>query len=170
MSTEQKGQIIDWDGMWRNGQTLWDAGKPSPALTDLFEHDETRSLIPEHGQGLVPGCGSGYDVVFLANEKRHVTGIDLSKTCVDLLIKNHPNATADNYDFMCADFYNFDIPKGGYDLAYDYTFLCAMPLNLRPDWAKRYSEIIKKDGVLITLMFPIDGHEGGPPFAVDEQL
>lgn len=45
-----------------------------------------------------------------------------------------------------------------------------MPLNLRPDWAKRYSEIIKKDGVLITLMYPIDGHEGGPPFAVDEQL
>lgn len=45
--------------MWKDGFTLWDAGKPSPALVALFENDETRSLIPEHGQGLVPGCGSG---------------------------------------------------------------------------------------------------------------
>jgi hypothetical protein len=45
--------------MWKDGYTMWDAGKPSPALVALFENDETRSLIPEHGQGLVPGCGSG---------------------------------------------------------------------------------------------------------------
>ncbi|KAI8066017.1 S-adenosyl-L-methionine-dependent methyltransferase [Thamnidium elegans] len=167
MSQEES---TDWEKRWQEGNTQWDAGKPSPALTALFENEETRSLIPEHGQGLVPGCGSGYDVVFLANEKRHVTGMDLSKTCVDLLVKNYPNATANNYDFMCADFYKFDAPNGGYDLAYDYTFLCAMPLNLRPNWASRYSEIIKKDGVLITLMYPIDEHEGGPPFAVNEQL
>jgi hypothetical protein len=45
-----------------------------------------------------------------------------------------------------------------------------MDLHMRPAWAKRYSEIIKKDGILITLMYPIDEHEGGPPFAVNEQL
>lgn len=45
-----------------------------------------------------------------------------------------------------------------------------MPVALRPDWATRYSNIIKKGGVLITLIFPIDDHEGGPPFAVNEQL
>jgi hypothetical protein len=45
-----------------------------------------------------------------------------------------------------------------------------MDLHLRPSWGKRYKEIIAKDGVLITLMFPIDEHEGGPPFAVNEQL
>jgi hypothetical protein len=45
-----------------------------------------------------------------------------------------------------------------------------MPPGLRSDLAARYAEIIKKDGVLITLIFPIDGHEGGPPYAVTEQL
>lgn len=50
---------IDWESLWKEGNIKWDAGKPSPALIALFENQETRSLIPEHGQGLVPGCGSG---------------------------------------------------------------------------------------------------------------
>ncbi|ORE07420.1 S-adenosyl-L-methionine-dependent methyltransferase [Rhizopus microsporus var. microsporus] len=160
----------DWEGHWKEGTTNWDAGKPSPALVELFENEETRSLIPDHGKALVPGCGSGYDVVFLANEKRHVTGIDLSPSCVESLLKNHPDAAKHNYQFLCADFFEFDVPDGGYDLAYDYTFLCALPPVLRPDWAKRYSEIIKKGGVFVTLMYPIDNHEGGPPYAVSEQV
>lgn len=158
------------DSLWETGDTAWDAGKPSPALVDLFDNPDTCSLIPKHGQALVPGCGLGYDVVFLANENRHVTGMDLSPTCVDLLHKNHPNATDHNYQFICADFFKFDVPNEGYDLAYDYTFLCALPPDFRPAWAARYAQIIKKDGVLITLMFPIDTHECGPPFALNESL
>lgn len=42
---------------------------------------------------------------------------------------------------------------------------------MRPEWVARYKDIIKKKyGVLITLIFPIGDHEGGPPFAVNEQL
>ncbi|KAI8883998.1 S-adenosyl-L-methionine-dependent methyltransferase [Backusella circina FSU 941] len=162
--------VSDWEGKWQQGNTQWDKGVPSPALISLFENAEAKSLIPESGQALVPGCGSGYDVVFLANKSRHVTGLDMSKTCIEKQLKNHPNAEADNYEFMCDDFYKFKIPTDGYDLAYDYTFLCAMPPGLRLDLASRYAEIIKKDGVLITLIFPIADHEGGPPYAVSEQL
>ncbi|KAI8371911.1 S-adenosyl-L-methionine-dependent methyltransferase [Blakeslea trispora] len=167
--TELK-QNIDWEKKWQEGQTGWDHGEVSPALQALFENDQTKSLIPESGRGLVPGCGSGYDVVFLASKHRHMTGMDFSQTCVDMLQQKYPNASAQNYDFVCANFYNFQIPEGGYNLAYDYTFLCAMDLHMRPAWGKRYAEIMRKDGILITLMFPIDDHEGGPPFAVDESL
>jgi hypothetical protein len=44
----------------------------------------------------------GYDVVFLANENRHVTGMDLSPTCVDLLhkVKQKLNRNlADEFNF-----------------------------------------------------------------------
>lgn len=41
---------------------------------------------------------------------------------------------------------------------------------MRPAWADKYAEIIQKDGILITLMYPLDGHEGGPPFALNEQV
>ncbi|KAI8379910.1 S-adenosyl-L-methionine-dependent methyltransferase [Choanephora cucurbitarum] len=160
--TELK-QNIDWEKKWQEGQTGWDSGEASPALKALFENEETKSLIPEGGRGLVPGCGS-------ASKDRHMTGMDFSQTCADMLQKKYPDAAAQNYDFVCADFYNFSVPDGGYDLAYDYTFLCAMDLHMRPAWGKRYAEIMRKGGVLITLMYPIDGHEGGPPFAVDESV
>lgn len=57
-----------------------------------------------------------------------------------------------------------------YFIFFLFRFLCALPPVLRPDWAKRYSEIIKKGGVFVTLMYPIDNHEGGPPYAVSEQV
>ncbi|KAK4513945.1 uncharacterized protein ATC70_005952 [Mucor velutinosus] len=167
---EELKQDIDWESKWQTGNTQWDAGKPSPALIDLVENEETKKLIPEHGQGLVPGCGSGYDVVFLASKDRHMTGMDFSQTCVDKLVKDHPDASAHNYDFICADFYKFKAPEEGYVLAYDYTFLCAMEPYMRPAWAQKYAEIIQKDGILITLMYPLDNHEGGPPFALNEQV
>lgn len=51
--------MIVWDNLWVEGDTFWDQGQSSPALVKLFQNQETRSLIPEHGQGLVPGCGHG---------------------------------------------------------------------------------------------------------------
>lgn len=41
-----------------------------------------------------------------------------------------------------------------------------METRIRPDWASRFSDIIATDGILITLMFPLDTYEGGPPFAL----
>ncbi|GAN04199.1 thiol methyltransferase 2 [Mucor ambiguus] len=140
----------DWETKWQTGNTQWDAGKPSPALIDLIENEETNKLIPEHGQGLVPGCGSGYDVVFLASKDRHMTGMDFSQTCVDKLVKH-----------LSKDMSSPMITRN---------FLCAMEPYMRPAWAKKYAEIIQKDGVLITLMYPLDDHEGGPPFALNEQV
>ncbi|KAF7729878.1 hypothetical protein EC973_003612 [Apophysomyces ossiformis] len=161
---------IDWEQRWVKGETGWDAGESSPALVKLVRDEATRHLLPEKGHGLVPGCGLGYDVELLATKDRKMTGMDLSPTCIDLCRKNHPDAESKNYEFVLGDFYNFAYPEGGYNLAYDYTFLCAMPPELRPDWAARYAEIIQTGGILVTLMYPLDDHEGGPPFAVSEQL
>lgn len=60
----------DWEGHWKEGKTSWDAGKPSPALVELLENEETRSLIPDHGKALVPGCGSG-NFFFFSFNRRH---------------------------------------------------------------------------------------------------
>ncbi|KAG0371917.1 hypothetical protein BGX24_000995 [Mortierella sp. AD032] len=39
-------------------------------------------------------------------------------------------------------------------------------IRTEKDWGRRMSEIIPKDGILITLMYPIGNHTDGPPFAV----
>lgn len=57
-----------------------------------------------------------------------------------------------------------------FDFVYDYTFLCALDPSIRVDWAKQMSEIIKPNGLLVTLIYPILEKEGGPPFKVSLEL
>ncbi|KAI8987595.1 S-adenosyl-L-methionine-dependent methyltransferase [Mycotypha africana] len=173
MSEDQLRTNIDWEKKWQQGRSRWDYGQPSPALVTLLQTEEARVLIPASGLGLVPGCGHGYDVEFFASEKRHMRGLEISQTCVDLLNQKYPNAKEENFDFICADFFDFEVPEQKYNLVYDYTFLCAMEPYLRPQWAKRMNEIIAKDGVLITLMYPVNGQEeegGPPPFPLSEEI
>lgn len=78
---------------------------------------------------------------------------------------NPPN----NVEFKALDFFNFDLPSDGkkFILAYDYTFFCAIPPAMREAWGKRYAELVSTGGVLLCLIFPIDGDRaGGPPYSV----
>ncbi|KAI9026516.1 S-adenosyl-L-methionine-dependent methyltransferase [Phycomyces nitens] len=173
---------IEWEKRWQTGQTGWDQGTVSPALKKLIDEDTDGAIVPRKGRGLVPGCGSGYDVQFLASKDLHMTGIDLSPTCIKRckelwlcrefmpLDQNHPDAAKCNYDFETGNFFDFEVPDGGYDLAYDYTFLCALEPKMRPQWASRYAEIIRPGGVLIALQYPLDGHEGGPPYSLTPEI
>ena len=73
---------------------------------------------------------------------------------------------------QCLDFFASPaLVPGSFALAYDYTFLCAIPPSLRPKWAARYAELIRPGGVLIALQFPLDGDRaGGPPFSLSPQI
>lgn len=63
------------------------------------------------------------------------------------------------------------LAPASFALAYDYTFLCAIPIELRKPWAARYAEIVHPGGVLVALMFPLDGDRvGGPPYSLSPQL
>ena len=44
-----------------------------------------------------------------------------------------------------------------FDFAYDYTFLCALQPDMREQWASTYARLLKPDGVLMTVVFPITG-------------
>lgn len=74
-------------------------------------------------------------------------------------------ARADCPPFDCSrahskqgDFFTFTPPSEGYTLAYDYTFFCALPPDLRERWGGRYAELVKPGGVLVCLEFPIGAY------------
>ncbi|CAH1767969.1 2756_t:CDS:2, partial [Entrophospora sp. SA101] len=151
--------------------TPWNNNRPSPALIDLVEVKKFE--LPE-GKGLVPGCGQGYDVFYLANEKRHITGLDLSETVIDQAIQLQKNKAIDSSiaTFIAGDFFKLS-PTEKFQLVYDYTFLCALPPTLRESWASKMAELISPGGVLIALIFPIwsaSDHEGGPPYALNLEI
>ncbi|KAK4035445.1 S-adenosyl-L-methionine-dependent methyltransferase [Parachaetomium inaequale] len=60
----------------------------------------------------------------------------------------------------------------GFDVIYDYTFLCALLPEMRKDWACRMSELLSPSGVLVCLEFPLykDLKLLGPPWPLREGI
>lgn len=150
-----------WEKCWEQELTPWDLGQPTPVIVHLHQ----TGALPK-GRTMVPGCGRGYDVVAMACPDRYVVGVDLSDKAIKKAIElssSLPNA--DYFTFLKEDFFTWH-PTELFDLIFDYTFFCAIDPGMRSAWASRMEYLLKPDGELITLMFPISDHVGGPPYKV----
>ena len=60
--------------------------------------------------------------------------------------------------------------KTCFDLIFDYTFFCALPPALRPDWGRQIARLLcPQNGRLLTFIYPIvpgAPREEGPPYPV----
>ncbi|KIJ56571.1 hypothetical protein M422DRAFT_218041 [Sphaerobolus stellatus SS14] len=156
-----------WEKAWVAGITPWDAGHIQPPLESLLRSGEVD--FPRAGKALVPGCGKGYDPIFIASFLGlQTTGFDISPTAVALANETlRSNASPpSNVKFELGDFFHI---KDTYDLVYDYTFFQALPPSMRPAWGKQMSSIVQPGGYLILLGFPTDASKDkGPPYGIDE--
>lgn len=170
-SAASSEMATDWESMWHgNGTTLqpgqaFDANQCEPSFVALI----ASGVLPT-GRALVPGCGRGYAVAALACDDRHVLGLEISDTAkkeADVLLAKSPNAK--HAEVQVADFFQHQ-PAELYDLAFDSTFLCAIPPARRTEWAAKYAFIIKQGGELVSNVFPIGPFRGGPPFALSPEI
>ncbi|KAJ1957352.1 hypothetical protein IWQ62_005109, partial [Dispira parvispora] len=87
--------------------------------------ERTDSPTPDQGKykyALVPGCGSGYDAVLLAQYGWHAKGIDLSPIAINrarLIASDNPHE--EHIVFQVENFFETQAPQGGYQLIFDYT-------------------------------------------------
>jgi len=158
-----------WEDAWKIDATPWNAGAVQPPLKELIENNSGGIEWPKTGRALVPGCGAGHDVVYLASALGlRAMGLDASKTAVDKAtasIKEKPLPKGEA-TFEVTDFFTYK-PAERFNLVYDYTFFVAIPPTLRNDWGMKMAELINPGGFLITLAFPIEPYsEGGPPYYV----
>lgn len=185
-----------WDNLWKQGITGWDRQGPSLALKDtILQRPECFGSPwkdPEHKRrkrAFVPGCGRGYDVLLLASLGYDAYGLDVSPTAVAAAQKyaqelgdspsyavNGPAVGRGQSKFLLNDFYKDDFlletQGGDFDLIFDYTFLCAMPPDMRPKWATRMRELLGQDGRLVCLQWPMHKppKNGGPPHGLSSIL
>nr|UNR78494.1 methyl chloride transferase [Schizophyllum commune] len=158
-----------WDIAWKKNITPWDKDKPQPALRELIESNAVELPRGKDKSALVPGCGSGNDVAYLAAALAVSTvGVDVSEKAVEvaaerLKVTPMPKEARGLVSFQAADFFTL---KGQYDLVYDYTFFVAIPPNRRPDWGRQMAALVKRGGLLVTLAYPLaDADKGwGPPW------
>ncbi|TFY72479.1 hypothetical protein EVG20_g519 [Dentipellis fragilis] len=158
-----------WDDAWKNGVTPWDAKTVLPPLRDLIESGAVK--FPTSGRALVPGCGKGYDAIFIASTLGLDTlAADISPTAVEaanaLLASGTVGAPGAKVTFKEADFFKMTLPEDQkFDLIYDYTFFVAISPSRRLEWGRQITALTKPGAYLITLMFPLDQPPDvqGPP-------
>jgi hypothetical protein len=97
---------------------------------------------------------------------RLVVGLDLAPSSRRALRRGgRAGGRAALREHVVGDF--FEAPLGApFELIYDYTFLCALPLALRPRWAARMAALVRPGGTLLCMVFPIitppPGYQGPP--------
>jgi methyl halide transferase len=167
---EEHGPKNSWIVMWEQSQTPWNTGEPALALKYLLD----QKRIPNEGHFLVPGCGQGYDCLALFNNIRIVYGIDLSPLVIEQNINRQKELqlSTERLKFIAGDFFELNPPfeTGFFDFLMDYTFLCAIEPSMRPRWASELKRLLKSGAMLVTLMYPLSDHEGGPPYALSTEI
>ncbi|MBV7538439.1 methyltransferase domain-containing protein [Duganella sp. sic0402] len=143
-----------WDERFERSFTPWDQGGVPQALRGFAA--ASAPLVT-----LIPGCGSAYELAFLAEQGWDATAIDFSPAAVALgKTLAGPHAERVNQ----ADFFLWQ-PARPLQLIYERAFLCAMPRAMWPQVAARWAELLAP-GALLAGYFFFDDAPKGPPFGI----
>jgi methyl halide transferase len=162
-----------WAELYRNGDTGWDQGGPSPGLVDFLNRDvgAGRVMPFQSGRALVPGCGRGHDARALAAAGFTVIGLDVVKGAVEEAARMAEAEGLKRIRFAQADFLHLPAPlRGPYDLIFENTFFCAIDPDHRNRYVEAAANLLAAAGFLLGVFYNIQP-ETGPPFgATREEL
>ncbi len=148
-----------WNTRWEKGETGWDIGYASPAITEYINGLPNKDL-----HILVPGCGNAYEAQHLVNNGfSRITLLDIAPEAVARLNKQFNNGSV---QVLCADFFGHE---GQYDLVLEQTFFCALPINRRGDYVRKMAELLKPGGTIAGVLFASEFEKEGPPFGGTEE-
>ncbi|MFM0597564.1 methyltransferase domain-containing protein [Paraburkholderia dilworthii] len=145
-----------WDERFERGFMPWDqAGVPSAFQAFAVRHSGAAVLIP--------GCGSAYEALWLAEHGNPVRAIDFSPAAVAAA---HAQLGAQHAHLVeQADFFTYEPPFAP-EWIYERAFLCALPIALRADYARRMAELLPNGAQLAGFYF-IGATPKGPPFGIE---
>lgn len=144
-----------WDERYKSGTTPWDHGGVPRRLKEYL------AAHRDGGRALIPGCGSGHEIKAFAKAGYEVTAIDFAAHAVELARANVGAPLAERV--LLGDFFTYDFAAAPFDVVYERTFLCAFTPDLRPNYIRRMTQLLKPGGVLVGLFYFGD-ERGGPPF------
>ncbi len=143
-----------WDTRYETGVMPWDAGRVPDALRRHLND------FPPGVRVLVPGCGSAYEVRWMAEHGLDVLAIDFSASAV-ARARKEIGRFADRVRQV--DFFDFDLGGRPFDVMYERAFLCALPQRLWRRYAERSAQLLAPGGC-IAGFFYFDDNPRGPPF------
>jgi SAM-dependent methyltransferase len=149
-----------WEEIYQGGRAGWDLGGPTPALRRLLAGGD---LAP--GRLIVLGAGRGHDAREFARHGFQVTAVDFAADAVaGMRSLADPLAPV---EIVQSDIFTLPAELDrAFDTLLEYTCFCAINPARRPEYADLVARLIRPGGTFGALLFPLDQHVGGPPFAV----
>lgn len=155
-----------WDERFASGNTPWDRGASSPQLGAWLSSGALKPC-----RILVPGCGSGHEVVDLALAGFDVTGLDYADQAIERAHRQLKKAEVDA-TLVQADVLRWQ-PERAFDAIYEQTCLCALYPDQWRAYADRLYEWLVPEGRLFALFVQLlregaaEGSIQGPPYHCD---
>lgn len=146
-----------WDERFEEGFTPWDhAGVPDAFRAFVARNDKRPVLIP--------GCGSAYEALWLAQAGWPVRAIDFAAQAVDAA-RAQLGERADLVEQ--ADFFTYEPPFAP-GWIYERAFLCALPKARWAGYAERMAALLPSQGLLAGFFF-LGATPKGPPFGIERE-
>ncbi len=149
----------NWEDHYQSGFLPWDTGTADPYLASAVE---SGAIAP--GKALEVGCGTGTNVLYLAEKGFDVWGVDLAPTAIARALERlegRPNARAEVLDFLEAP-----LPQTGFTFVYDRgCFHVFDHAEERTRFAERVAEALAPEGRWLSLIGSTEGapRDRGPP-------
>ena len=154
-----------WENIYKKDDAGWDLGGETPFFKNLASKLQPKKLC-------IIGCGRGYDAISFAKNGFDVTAVDFAPTAIkylnNLSMKHKVKIKVLEKDiFSLTPKYN-----NHFDYVIEQTCFCAIHPTRRLEYEKLVFNILKINGKLIGLWFPLDKdvNHGGPPYGttIDE--
>lgn len=144
-----------WNEAYQSQQTPWDAGAITTPIKEYIDQLTDKNLAI-----LVPGVGNGHELEYLHNQGfTNCYGLDISELALENFSKRVPSFPKDR--LLAIDFFSLQIR---FDLVLEQTFFCALPVELRENYAQKMHALLHPKGKLVGVLFNFPLTEQGPPF------
>ena len=148
-----------WEDIYLKDDAGWDLGESTPVF------DKISDALPL-GKICIIGCGRGYDAVMFAQKGFEVTAIDFAPSAISTLQSLASGAgvminIVETDIFLLTSQFSCE-----FDYVIEQTCFCAINPSRREEYEQLVKTIIKPNGKLIGLWFPLDKpmDDGGPPW------
>jgi methyl halide transferase len=156
-----------WQRRFEQRQTPWDRAAPGPQIATWIADGSLRAGM----RIAVPGCGSGHDVLALAQAGCDVTAIDYAEAAVEL---TRQRLAADGASALLvqADVLAWQ-PASALDAVYEQTCFCALHPDQWAAYAEQLRAWLRPGGALLLLAMQCRrdsasaGRIDGPPYHMD---
>ena len=152
-----------WEESYQSKEMGWDIGEPTQIFKNWIQSKSKPLSI------CVLGTENGWDALHFSKLGHIVTAVDFAEGAVNNM---NDSARRLNLAINIMHLDIFDLSQHfhqDFDVVLEYTCFCAIDPTRRKDYIEMVSHILKPEGELVGLLFPIDKdpNDDGPPFGVD---